>query len=101
MDSKNLMDILAQQVMGTPDKGRDDSQPAMLSHGEYVIPADVVAAIGDGNTEAGFEALDRFIATIRKNYRGTEYGPSDQQALKGQPNAPANRPKGSAQRGAP
>jgi hypothetical protein len=33
--------------------GQADDEPAMLSHGEFVIPADVVSHLGDGNNNAG------------------------------------------------
>jgi hypothetical protein len=34
----------------------DDKQPAALSHGEFVVPADVVSHLGNGNSEAGAQA---------------------------------------------
>ena len=45
--------------------GQDDKIPAMLSDGEYVIPADTVAHLGDGNNNAGARKLDSMIAKIR------------------------------------
>lgn len=97
----SLMDILANSVSQTPGKGRDDDVPAMLSEGEYVIPADVVAMIGDGSTEAGFEALDAMIDTLRRNYRGSDERPIDNQALKGRPNAPRSNQSGNPARRGP
>lgn len=44
----------------------DTGEPAALSHGEYVIPADVVSMIGDGNSEAGAKILDGLLVDIRK-----------------------------------
>lgn len=49
--------------------GQDDKVPAMLSHGEYVFDADTVAALGDGNNEAGAGALDRMRENIRRHKR--------------------------------
>ena len=49
--------------------GQDDKVPAMLSHGEYVIDADTVAALGDGNNEAGAGALDRMRENVRRHKR--------------------------------
>lgn len=40
--------------------------PVMLSHGEYVIKPEVVAAIGDGNAKSGFKILDHFVLEMRK-----------------------------------
>jgi hypothetical protein len=41
-----------------------------LSRGEYVIPADVVSAMGDGSTDAGAEALNNLVETTRQKWRG-------------------------------
>lgn len=41
-------------------------QPAALSEGEYVIPADVVSMLGDGNSDAGAKILEQFCTQIRK-----------------------------------
>lgn len=38
--------------------GRADKLPVTLPAGAYVIPADIVSALGEGNTAAGFGKLD-------------------------------------------
>jgi hypothetical protein len=38
--------------------GRTDHLPMHVPSGSYVIPADIVSAIGEGNTENGFKILD-------------------------------------------
>ena len=45
-------------------------QPAALSDGEYVIPADVVSHLGNGNSDAGAKVLDTFLTKIRKSRTG-------------------------------
>lgn len=50
--------------------GQDDKIPALLSDGEYVIPADVVAHLGDGNNSAGAKKLDMALKNIRKHKGG-------------------------------
>lgn len=50
----------------------DGDQPAALSHGEFVIPADVVSHLGNGNSEAGADKLYQMMARIRKARTGTE-----------------------------
>ena len=50
----------------------DGVQEARLSHGEYVLPADVVSLLGNGNSDAGAKALDEFMAMVRKKGTGTE-----------------------------
>lgn len=49
----------------------DGEQPAKLSHGEFVIPADVVSHLGNGNSEAGAQKLYEMMARIRKARTGT------------------------------
>jgi hypothetical protein len=54
---------------GLPSGGQEDNVHAMLSEGEFVIPADVVSALGDGNTKAGASALHQMMQSVRKNAR--------------------------------
>lgn len=49
--------------------GQADKVPALLSDGEYVMDADVVSALGDGNNEAGAAKLDRMREDIRSHKR--------------------------------
>ena len=48
----------------------DNTQAAKLSHGEFVIPADVVSHLGNGNSDAGAEKLYQMMARIRKARTG-------------------------------
>ena len=43
----------------------DGVQPAKLSHGEFVIPADVVSHLGNGNSDAGAKKLYEMMDKIR------------------------------------
>lgn len=88
--AKSLMAMLREASQKTGEKGMDDSipavvngqQPAALSAGEHVIPADVVSMLGDGNSEAGHKILDRMIATVRQSKQGhTKQAPMMQDAL--------------------
>jgi hypothetical protein len=49
-----------------PGTGTSDDIPARLSNGEYVIPAHVVAALGDGSTMAGAKRLDELQRQVRQ-----------------------------------
>jgi len=49
----------------------DGTQEARLSHGEFVIPADVVGHLGNGNSEAGANRLYAMMDRIRKARTGT------------------------------
>ena len=43
----------------------DGIQPAKLSHGEFVVPADVVSHLGNGNSDAGAKRLYQMMSKIR------------------------------------
>lgn len=49
--------------------GQADDVNARLSHGEYVMDAESVSALGDGNTEAGARKLDQMRQNLRKHKR--------------------------------
>lgn len=55
-------------VTGAGD-GQSDDIPAMLADGEFVFPADVVAAIGNGSTKAGSDKLYDMMHGIRSHVR--------------------------------
>jgi hypothetical protein len=56
-------------AVGGAGTGQSDDIPTMLSDSEYVIDADTVAALGDGSSKAGAEALDKMRMAIRKHKR--------------------------------
>lgn len=51
----------------SPVAGRTDHLPVHVPSGSYVIPADIVSAMGEGNTMAGFKH-------IRRMFGGAPYG---------------------------
>jgi hypothetical protein len=52
-----------------PGDGQSDDIPAMLADGEFVIPADVVAALGNGSNKAGADKLYDMMHNIRRQAR--------------------------------
>ena len=50
--------ILHTGAIKAPVAGRTDHLPVHVPSGSYVVPADIVSAIGEGNTEHGFDILD-------------------------------------------
>lgn len=50
--------VVAGPVVGKTG-GRTDALPVSVKSGSFVIPADCVSALGEGNTLAGHEALDK------------------------------------------
>jgi hypothetical protein len=71
------------QYLGGPTDGMADQIPAniegeqeaALSHGEFVVPADVVADMGNGNNEAGAAKLYEMMERVRKARHGTTEQP--------------------------
>lgn len=56
--------------INTPTPGRTDRLPIHVYSGSYVIPADIVSALGEGNTMAGNEAIKRMFSTYLKSKYG-------------------------------
>jgi hypothetical protein len=50
----------------------DGKRPAKLSHGEFVIPADVVSHLGNGNSDAGAKILYKMMDRVRQARTGTK-----------------------------
>lgn len=50
----------------------DGAQEARLSDGEFVIPADVVSHLGNGNSDAGAKMLTEMLARVRKARTGND-----------------------------
>jgi hypothetical protein len=50
----------------------DGKQEARLSDGEFVIPADVVSHLGNGNSDAGAKMLKGMMDRVRKARTGNE-----------------------------
>ena len=50
----------------------DNQQPAALSDGEFVVPADVVSHLGNGNSDAGADQLYSMMDRIRQARTGTK-----------------------------
>lgn len=49
----------------------DGKEPAALSGGEFVIPADVVSHLGNGNSNAGAQQLFKMMDRVRAHRTGT------------------------------
>jgi len=63
------------QTDGMADKipsNIDGVQPAKLSHGEFVIPADVVSHLGNGNSDAGAKVLYKMMDRVRQARTGNK-----------------------------
>jgi len=65
-----------------PGDGQSDDIPAWLADGEFVFPADVVSALGNGSTKAGTLKLYQMMHNIRKRARSTGHKDLPPAALK-------------------
>ena len=64
---RSSTDGMADKIPASID-GRD---PAALSGGEFVVPADVVSGIGNGNSDAGAKNLYAMMDKVRQARTGT------------------------------
>jgi hypothetical protein len=69
---KPRVDFRKGDAVTGPGDGQSDDIPAMLADGEFVFPADVVAAIGNGSTKAGSDKLYDMMHGIRKHARSAK-----------------------------
>jgi hypothetical protein len=61
----------------------DGQQPAALSEGEYVVPADAVSGMGNGSTEAGARRLDDIVGQVRTQKTGSSVQPAAMSGIRG------------------
>jgi len=62
------MDDMIPGMIGT-------QQPVAVSPGEYIVPADVVSGLGDGDTDAGASELDGMLDRVRQARTGRRMQP--------------------------
>ena len=62
----------------SPVAGRTDHLPMNVLSGSYVIPADIVSSLGEGNTMAGFRA-------VKQMFRGAPKGDYAEGGITGAP----------------
>jgi hypothetical protein len=66
---KMRVDFRRGDAVTGPGDGQSDDIPAMLADGEFVFPADVVSALGNGSTKAGSDKLYEMMHSIRARAR--------------------------------
>ena len=60
----------------SPVAGRTDHLPMHVPSGSYVIPADIISAMGEGNTMAGFKQMKRVFGGMPYSGAAMPYGAS-------------------------
>ena len=76
-------DAQTQGLVDGPGGGMDDQVQGMIgdqqrvavSPGEFIVPADVVSGLGDGDTDAGADELDAMMDRVRVERTGTTEQP--------------------------
>jgi hypothetical protein len=71
-EGKPRIDFRTGNAVTGPGDGQSDDIPAMLADGEFVFPADVVAALGNGSTKAGSDKLYDMMHSIRAYHRSAK-----------------------------
>ena len=77
--------------------GRTDHIPTQVPSGAYVIPADIVSGMGEGNTSAGFEHIRRMFSGVPYGGDGGPYGQNDGPYGMGEPHAKGGSAQGSGE----
>jgi hypothetical protein len=62
--SEVSMDKIHVGPIRSPVAGRTDHLPMHVHSGSYVIPADIISAMGEGNTEAGFKVANTIFTPV-------------------------------------
>ena len=68
-----MTDHIHEGPIHSPVAGRTDHLPMHVASGSYVIPADIISAMGEGNTMAGFKQMRRMFTGAPYNASGTPY----------------------------
>lgn len=53
--------------------GRSDHLPSNVPNGAYVLPADIISGMGEGNTMAGFKAAKKMFEGANRQYNAAPY----------------------------
>lgn len=81
------MNMQPQGLVKSNGAGRTDVHSINVPAGSYVLPADVVSGLGEGNTLAGSSVIDRMMNTLPFGIQGKKIGKGS-----GPPRAPAGPP---------
>jgi hypothetical protein len=55
-------EIIHEGPIHSPVSGRTDHLPMHVASGSYVIPADIISAMGEGNTMSGFRQMNEILS---------------------------------------
>jgi len=72
-----------------PIAGRTDRLPIQVHSGSYVLPADIVSGLGEGNSEAGMAVIERMIEDAKS--QGGRVGMVSKYGLQGHYHTPRSK----------
>lgn len=72
----------------SPVAGRTDHLPIHVPSGSYVIPADIISAMGEGNTMAGFRIAKQIFSRPKGTVMGMPYEDGEFKAAGGEVEPP-------------
>jgi hypothetical protein len=55
-------EVIHEGPIHSPVSGRTDHLPMHVASGSYVIPADIISAMGEGNTMSGFKQMNQILS---------------------------------------
>ena len=55
-------EVIHEGPIHSPVSGRTDHLPMHVASGSYVIPADIISAMGEGNTMSGFKQMKQILS---------------------------------------
>ena len=59
-------DMIHEGPIHSPVSGRTDHLPMNVASGSYVIPADIISAMGEGNTMSGFRQMKLILSGAKR-----------------------------------
>ena len=78
-------DLTHKGPIHSPVAGRTDHLPTKLDSGSYVIPADIISSMGEGNTMAGFKIARRMFSSKPYSQEKKPYSPEGMPYDQGKP----------------
>ena len=78
-------DLTHKGPIHSPVAGRTDHLPTKLDSGSYVIPADIISAMGEGNTMAGFKIARHMFSAKPYTQEKQPYSPEGIPYAQGKP----------------
>jgi len=66
--------VIHEGPIHSPVSGRTDHLPMHVASGSYVIPADIISAMGEGNTMSGFKQMNQILSGAKAIPKATGGG---------------------------